>query len=156
MSVNVYKFGWHMIWCYPVWYIIQRFNDHSRVTHICCFAVYCCHIGSVFHHFICLIKMPPGEMHCSHGFLVRYVKLRVAHAPGMPRTFSPPPRVSNPDMHHGTCVTHVPWCVPGSLISGFFWSRWRGKRSRRMRNPQFYVSGQRPIEPRSTPSERDP
>ena len=23
--------------------------------------------------------------------------------------FSPPPRVSDPDMHHGTCVTHVPW-----------------------------------------------
>ena len=50
-------------------------------------------------------------------------------------------------MHHGTCVTHVPWCMPGSLTSGFLWSRWRlgrGKRSRhsrRMRNPQFYVSG---------------
>ena len=39
------------------------------------------------------------------------------------------PRVSSPDMHHGTCVTHVPWCMPGSLTSGFLWSRWRGKRS---------------------------
>ena len=27
----------------------------------------------------------------SHGPLTRYVKLRVAHAPGMPRMFSPPP-----------------------------------------------------------------
>ena len=53
----------------------------------------------------------------------RYVKLRVAHALGMPRTFSPPPRVSDPDMHHGKCVTHVPWHTPGSLISGFLWSR---------------------------------
>ena len=72
----------------------------------------------------------------------------VAHAPGMAGTFSPPPRVSDPDMHHGTCVTHVPWCMPGSLTSGFRWSRWRRKRprhSRRMRNPQFSVSGQRPI-----------
>ena len=43
-----------------------------------------------------------------HGPLTRYVKLRVAHAPGMPGTFSPPPRVRNADMHHGTCVTHVP------------------------------------------------
>ena len=43
-----------------------------------------------------------------HGPLARYVKLRVAHAPGMPGTFSPPPRVIDPDMHHGTCVTHVP------------------------------------------------
>ena len=32
-------------------------------------------------------------------------KLRVAHATGMPGTFSPPPRVRYPDMHHGTCVT---------------------------------------------------
>ena len=35
------------------------------------------------------------------GPLARYVKLRVAHAPGMPGTFSLPPRVSDPDMHHG-------------------------------------------------------
>ena len=25
------------------------------------------------------------------------------------------PRVSDPDMHHGTCLTHVPWCMSGSL-----------------------------------------
>ena len=84
----------------------------------------------------------------SHGPLTRYAKFRVAHAPGMPGTFSPPPRVSDPDMHHGTCVTHVPWCMLGSLTSGFLWSRWRGKRSRhsrRMRNPQFYLSGKRPM-----------
>ena len=61
-----------------------------------------------------------------HGPLTGYVKLRVAHAPGMPGTFSQPPRISGSDMHQGTCVTHLPWCVPGSLTSGFFWSRWRG------------------------------
>ena len=58
------------------------------------------------------------------------------------------PIYCDPDMHHGTCVTHVPWCMPGSLTSGFLWSRWWGKRSRqsrRMHNPQFYVSGERPI-----------
>ena len=27
--------------------------------------------------------------------------------------------------HHGMCMTHVPWCMPGSLISGFLW---RGNR----------------------------
>ena len=83
-----------------------------------------------------------------HGSLTRYVKLRIAHAPGRPGTFSPSRWVSNPDMHHGTCVTHVPWCMPGSLTSGFFWSRWRRKRSRhswRMRNPKFHVSGKRPM-----------
>ena len=76
-----------------------------------------------------------------HGPLTRYAKLRVAHAPRMPGTF-PPPTVSDPDM------THVPWCMPGSLTSGFLWSRWRGKRSRHsrhMRNPQFVVTGTRPM-----------
>ena len=74
----------------------------------------------------------------SHGPLARYVRLRVAHAPRMPGTFSLLPRVSDPDMHHGTCVTHVPWCMPESLTSGFLLIRWRGKRSRhsrRMRSP---------------------
>ena len=73
-----------------------------------------------------------------HGSLARYVKLRVAHALGMPGTFSPPPRVSDPDMHDGTYVSHVPWCMPGSLTSSFL-CQWRGKHSRdsrRMRNRQ--------------------
>ena len=56
----------------------------------------------------------------------RYAKLRVAHAPRMPGTFSPSPRVSDPDMQHGTCV--MLWCMTRSLISGLLWSRWRGKR----------------------------
>ena len=84
----------------------------------------------------------------SHGPLARYNKLRVAHAPVIPGTFSPPLRVSDPDMHHGTCVMHVPQCMPGSLTSGFLCGRWRGKRSRHslcMHNSQFYVSGKRPI-----------
>ena len=75
-------------------------------------------------------------------------KSRDTHAPGMPGTFSSSPRVGDPGMHHGTCVTHVPWCMPGSLTSGCLWSQWRGRRSRhsrRMRNPQFYVSGKRPM-----------
>ena len=38
----------------------------------------------------------------------------------MPGTFSPPQRVRDPDMHHGTCVTHAPRCMPGLLTSGFF------------------------------------
>ena len=54
-------------------------------------------------------------------------KIAGAHAPGMPGKFSPPPRVSDPGMHHGTCVTHVPWCMLGSLSNDFLWSRRRGK-----------------------------
>ena len=58
-----------------------------------------------------------------HGHLIRYVKLQVAHAPGMQGTvFIPPtskkPLVSDPGMHLGTCVTHVSWCVSGSLTRG--------------------------------------
>ena len=44
-----------------------------------------------------------------------------------------PAAVSDPGMHHGTCVMHVPWCTPGALTSGFLWSQWRGKRSRHSR-----------------------
>ena len=80
-----------------------------------------------------------GYSRLKHGLLIRYVKLRVVHAPGMPGMFSPPSRVNDPDMHHGTCGTHVPWRILGSLTISFLWSRWRGKRyrnSRCMRNPQ--------------------
>ena len=89
-----------------------------------------------------------GRLQQQHGPLARYVKFWFAQAPGMSGTFYPPPRVSYPDMHHGACVTHVPWCMPGLLTSGFLWSPWRGKRSRhsrRMHSPQFYVSGKRPM-----------
>ena len=44
----------------------------------------------------------------------------------MPGTFSPPTRVSDTDMHHDTCTRPVPWCMPGSLNSGYFLNRWRG------------------------------
>ena len=60
----------------------------------------------------------------NHRPLARYVNLRVAHAPGMPGTFSRP-LVSDPDTHHGKCVTRVPWCMPWLLTSGFLWSRCR-------------------------------
>ena len=60
------------------------------------------------------------------------------------------PLVSDPVMHHGTCVTHVPWCMAGSptdngggnvpgipgacatrnctyLVRGPWWTHWRRK-----------------------------
>ena len=40
----------------------------------------------------------------NHGPLARYVKSRVAHAAGMPGTFSPPPRLAIP-----TCITARAW-----------------------------------------------
>ena len=72
----------------------------------------------------------------SHGPFVRCVKL-----------FSSPPRVSDPDMHHGTCVAQVSWNKPVLLTNGFVWSQWRGKRprhSRRMRNRNFTYLARHP------------
>ena len=56
----------------------------------------------------------------SHGPLTRYVELWVAHAPGIPGTFSRhrlqrKTLASDPGMRRGTCITHVPWCMSGSL-----------------------------------------
>ena len=48
--------------------------------------------------------------HRYHGPLTRYVKLRVAHAPAFSfphHQFQRKPRVSNPGMHHGTCMTAI-------------------------------------------------
>ena len=73
-----------------------------------------------------LAQLTEKNLDSLNGPLTRYVKLRVAHAPGMPGTFTPQPRVSDPYMHHGTCVTHVPWCMSGSFTSGFVWSQWWG------------------------------
>ena len=109
----------------------QRSADFEHVTHQC-----------VWKTVITLESKRP------HGPLARYVKLRFAHASEMPEIFAPP-RVNDPDIHHSMCVVHVPWCMPGSLTSGFIWSRWWGKRSRHsqhMRNLQFYVSGKRPTQ----------
>ena len=99
------------------------------------------------------LSMSQVSANLLNGPLASYTKLRVAHARGMPGTFSRPPLNSDPNMHHATCVTHVPWCTSGSLTSGFLWSQWRGKRSRHsrsMRNPKFNLSGKRPI-PKTKP-----
>ena len=92
-----------------------------------------------------------------HGPLTRYVKLRVAYAPGMPGTFSPPPtskettcelsRHASRHVRHARAVMHIGIANP----------RWRGKRSRHcrcMRNTQFYGSGKRPMRRKITSMSR--
>ena len=84
------------------------------------------------------------------AFILQWASYKMHKIAGCACAGSPLPRISDPDMHHGTCVTHVPWCMPRRLTSGFLWSWWRGKRSRhsrRMYNPQFGVSGKRPVVP---------
>ena len=57
----------------------------------------------------------------SHGPLTKYVKLPVSACAGNAGNVFPrhrlqiKPLVSGSGMHHGTCVTHVPWCMSGSL-----------------------------------------
>ena len=77
------------------------------------------------------------KIHTTNGPLTIYVVLCVAHARECRERF-PRQRSLNSD----------PDIMPGSLTSDFLWSWWRGKRSqhsRRMRNPQFYVSDKWPI-----------
>ena len=79
---------------------------------------------------------------------VKWGSYQMRKIAGMPGTFSPSPWFSDPDIHPGTCVTHVPRCMPGSLTSGFHWSRCRGKHSWHSRRKQFCVSGKRPMKRR--------
>ena len=66
----------------------------------------------------------------------------------MPGTFSPrrrlqrKPPVSDFSMHHGTCVTHVPWCMSRSLtaVAGKTFPAFPAHA-----HPRFDVSGKRSI-----------
>ena len=55
--------------------------------------------------------------------LLRYVKLRLRMHREYRKRFhrhrlQSKPLVSDPGMNHGTCGTHVPWCMSGSLTRG--------------------------------------
>ena len=52
------------------------------------------------------------------------------------------PLVNDPGMNHGTCVTQVQWCMLS--IANQLWRGKRSRHSRRMRNPQVYLSGKSP------------
>ena len=58
------------------------------------------------------------------------------------RRFQRKPLVSDPGMHHGTYMTHVPWCMPGSLAcsDGETFPAFPAHA-----HPQFCVSGKRPM-----------
>ena len=75
-----------------------------------------------------------------HGPLIRYAKIAGCACAGNAGDVFPATA--------GYRSRYV-WCMPGSLTSGFLWSRWRGfpvyRHSRRMHNPQFCVSGKRPV-----------
>ena len=123
--------GFQVLWLHPA--------SNQR---LCCISGYCDIVAEVgifmsLHLLLIYCRLAsPGLAQPWAPCQIR--KFWVAHAPGMPETYCSPQQVVDPDMHHGTCVTHVPCCMPGSPASSFVWSRWRGKRSRhsqRMRNP---------------------
>ena len=66
--------------------------------------------------YISILELTPGF----NGPLTRYVKLRVRmRRERLSRhQLQRKPLISNPGMHHGTCVTHIPWCMSGSLTCG--------------------------------------
>ena len=89
-----------------------------------------------------------NRISCSMGLLPDTENCALRRHREWRERFPPLPRVSDPDMHHGTCVTHVSWCKPWSLTRVYLWSQWRGKHSRHsrhMRNPQLYITGKRPM-----------
>ena len=75
------------------------------------------------HDFAGLEYISTHTQYRMYGPLTRYVKLPVAHAPIMPdrlprHQVQRKPLVSDPGMHQDTCVTHVSWCMSGSLTRG--------------------------------------
>ena len=97
----------------------------------------------------CNCGLDKAQMGSRHVPLTRYVKLRVAHAPGIPGTFSPPlisketasyrSRHASRHVRHARAVVHVG-------IATLQWQGRRSRHSRRMRNPHFYVPGKRPMD----------
>ena len=78
-----------------------------------------------------------GTLSCGRQAQVKYIwqttwtsyqmrKIEGCARAGNAGNDSPLARVSNTDMHDIMCVTHVPWCMPRSLTSGFLISRLRG------------------------------
>ena len=76
-----------------------------------------------------------------HGPLTRYVKLRVAHASGMPGTFPPAAEFK------GNRELAIPVCITARAMHvRIAYPRWRGKRSRysrriRTRNLRYLARG---------------
>ena len=123
------------MWCTCIIIIVNSFKA-LMVLIICTPGKYRAYIKG-FHFFNCMADPVVKQSHSPYQLTSDSItwqwascqirKIAGAHAPGMPGTFSPSPQVSDPDMHHGTCVTHVPWCMPGSLTSSSLWNRRRGK-----------------------------
>ena len=83
-----------------------------------------------------------------NGPLTRYVKLQVAHAPGIPGTFPPPPTSKETASKRSRRASRHVRDASGVMHVGIAYPRWRGKTFPAFpahAHPQFYVYGKRPI-----------
>ena len=63
-------------------------------------------------HYVVFMGLLPDTL--SRGFRMRWECRERFSRHRLPKE----PLVSDPGLHHGTCVTHVPWCMSGSLTPG--------------------------------------
>ena len=109
---------------------------------------YFCMFSELWQYVICVIVVLNTIAYTNHGPLARYVKIRVAHAPGMPGTFSPAANFrGNYFIAIPACITARAWrtcrdacrdrlpAVTGKTFPAF----------PAHAQPQFCVSGKRPI-----------
>ena len=95
-----------------------KWSYHIHICNPCCLEGF--NVG-LLTSYICRnnkIILPLNNFICSHGPLTKYVKLLLRREcrERFPRhRLQRKPLVSDPGMHHGTYVTHVPWCMSGSL-----------------------------------------
>ena len=90
----------------------------------------------------------PVQFKRCHEPLTRYAKLWVVHALGMPGTLSPPPsakETASQRSRHASRHVRDARTVMNAGIANPRWRRQRSRHFRRMRNPQFCVSGEWPI-----------
>ena len=83
----------------------KHYNECHEIFAQFCLVSFYCYITSLLRvSLMCLITSPWfAWLYLRLGPFTRYSKLQVAHAPGMPRTFPPPPLVNDTGLHHGTC-----------------------------------------------------
>ena len=69
-------------------------------------------LSSVRYHFLPAMGLLPDTQNCG-------LRMRRGCRERLPRyRLRRKPLDSDPGMHHGACVTHVPWCMSGSLTRG--------------------------------------
>ena len=94
----------------PLPWQMRRYSDmklnkwqESKVSHRC---------GNMIHVTVWCMGLLPDTQYCGW-------RMRRESRERFPRHwFQRKQLVSDPDLHQGTCVTHVPWCMSGSLSRG--------------------------------------